>query len=98
MRAEDVKVRKDGASVDCVLMCKTKRDAISAYDYADENPPLGYILLMGKLRRRPRGGRARFLTLCFRHTGNDEHPPMTEWICPGFMKLGSIISAIFGTH
>jgi hypothetical protein len=79
MRQDDVKVRHKGDEVDCQIMCKTWDHAARALKHVEDNPPLGYILLMGKIRRRARGGRARFLTMCFRHTGNVEHPPMTDW-------------------
>lgn len=79
MRQEDVKIRKEGATVDCTLMCRSRQQALFLTGYADDNPPLGYILLMSKVRRRPKGGKARFVTLCYQHTGNQNHPPMTEW-------------------
>lgn len=79
MREEDIKVRQEGRSVDCVLLCRSRNQALHLTAYADDNPPLGYIMLMSKIRRRPRGGRARFVTLCYRHTDNQQHPPMTDW-------------------
>ena len=79
MREEDVTVRDGGRTVDCQLMARSIDQAFRIAEHADQNPPLGYIMLMAKIRRRAKGGRARFVTLCFRLTGNAEYPPMEDW-------------------
>ena len=56
MRTEDIKVRKEGKSVDCMMMCRSRNQALHALAYADDNPPLGYILLMGKTKGTAVGG------------------------------------------
>ena len=80
---DGVTIEDGGKNVRVRIFANHRASAISAYEWSDDNPPLGYILLFSQIRRREKGGKARFLDLHFRHTGNREWPPMTgykDWL------------------
>lgn len=79
MRQEDIKIVNGGVTVICSLEAKGNQTAHEVHAFADENPPLGYILLSCSIARRRNGGQLRFIRLKYQHTGNDEHPPMDDW-------------------
>ena len=79
MNADDIDIKDAGGAVTCRMQAKTLLAAHQAHEFADANPPLGYILLRSSIARRKRGGRARFLRLNYVHTGGEKHTPMEHW-------------------
>jgi len=71
-------ITRGGESVQVLIHARDSLRARLAAEHAENNPVDGYILLQWTVRRRPKGGKLRFLTLLFRHTGTDKHPPLTD--------------------
>lgn len=82
MKPEDVTFDARGKIVSVRLFARTIRHALAVVAHAEEEIPLGYTLKTSKISRRPRGGRARFVTLTYEHGGSEKYPPMAtfgEW-------------------
>lgn len=82
MRADAVEIHDQGRNVNFRIRATDLDAAHRAHKYADENHPEGYILLTARISRRAKGGRTRWLTLSYRHTGNEHHAPemdAEEW-------------------
>lgn len=79
MNQSDIVIQDGGKKVTCRIMAKSLLPAQRAHVYADENPPIGYVLLHVTTARRKKGGRARFLRLNYVYTGKSPMPPMATW-------------------
>lgn len=79
MKSEDVTIQQKGQTVQCRFRTPSNACAHELHSYADNNPPLGYILLHFGCARRRKGGKKRYVTLTYQHTGNSDHPPMIDW-------------------
>ena len=80
MRYDDVEIRDGGELVNVRFLARGVDPALAVVAHAEAAPPLGYILKSSRVSRRPKGGRARFVTLTYAHTGNEHHPPMDDWV------------------
>ncbi len=79
MNESDIAIQDGGRKVTCRIMAKSLLPAHRAHVYADENPPIGYVLLHVTTAKRKKGGRARFLKLNYVYTGKSPMPPMATW-------------------
>lgn len=79
MDSRDIELKDGGWLVTCRIFARSLLPAQSAHLYADENPPIGYILLRASIARRKKGGKARFLRLTYQYTGKSPMPPMCKW-------------------
>ncbi len=79
MKSEDVTIERGGTYVTCAFHVPSRAVAHQVHEYAEDNPPLGYVLLRFGCSRRRKGGVKRFLRLSYEHTGNAEYPPMDSW-------------------
>lgn len=79
MNQSDVLIKDGGRDVTCRILAKSLLPAHRVHRYADENPPIGYILLHVTMARRKKGGKARFIRLNYHYTGRSPLPPMATW-------------------
>ena len=79
MREQDIEIDEGGRRVACRMNAKTLELAHLVHKFADENHPKGYVLSSAKITRRPKGGRLRYVTLIYRHTGTEYHTPIADW-------------------
>lgn len=79
MRERDIFIKEGGKDVQCRVQAADVAAACELYKYADENHPLGYVLLSATIARRKKGGRVRFVLLSYFHTGNVKHAPEADW-------------------
>jgi hypothetical protein len=79
MNQSDVVIKDGGRNVTCRIQARSLLPAHRAHVYADENQPIGYVLLRASIARRKRGGKVRFLRLNYTYTGKSPEPPMESW-------------------
>ena len=65
----EVEIKNGGKSARVLFHARDLDTARAIVDQNEEMPVAGYILLEHRIRRRQKGGRLRYLTMVFRHTG-----------------------------
>lgn len=77
MPVTNVNVKNQGQLVTARLFARTPELAAHIMLYCTDNTPEGYYLVRACMARRPKGGRARIVTLYLEHTGSTkpEHAP-----------------------